>query len=330
MALAAVVLAGCRPPGPAVDVISLRAGYTSAVDIGDLPSLIAHRVLSGQGIAVEATFFAQPELAVDALAGGDVDIASGGVRAFWAANARGADLVMLMEHSENGYVIVATPTIERCADFDGRTLALSSRGSLPAALGERFLLQCPAAHAALLVMPHSGDRLAALAGHAVDAAILQRADLVRLQRRAPGQFHVVEGAGDALPPLDLEGVFTSRRFLREHRDRVVAYVRERLRANRRVLDDPATLFLEAAFWPALGALDETVVAGELAAPAWTRDGGITADSLAATLKFFVESGTLPPNLDAGRLADLTVLRDALDELGTDDSGSPNTPPREAR
>jgi hypothetical protein len=86
------VTAGCRL-GPAADRQPplFRAAYTSAVDIGDLPSLIAHRQLENAGYRVEETFYAQPELAVEALASGAADVASGGTRAFWAAAGKGAE-----------------------------------------------------------------------------------------------------------------------------------------------------------------------------------------------------------------------------------------------
>lgn len=301
--------------------VRLRIGYTSAVDIGDLPSLIAQRALEERGYRVETTFFAQPELAVDALARGDVDIANGGARAFWAADAKGADLVMLMEHSENGYLIAGGSGISRCEDLHGRTLALSSSGSLPTAIGRAFLRQCAEAEPRVLTLPHSGDRLAALLVGSVDAAILQRADVGRLEREAPGRFRAL-AAPRALAHLDLEGVFVSRRFLAEHRPVVADYIRERVFANRRVLDDASLLLQEARRWPDLGPLDAHVVAGEVAAPAWTRDGGVTEASIAETVDFFVTAGSLPPSLDARIIADLSILSDALDAVASNESPTP--------
>ncbi|MGE3513202.1 MAG: ABC transporter substrate-binding protein [Vicinamibacterales bacterium] len=318
----------CRPAAADHGAALLRTAYTSSVDIGDLPSLMAHRALEREGFQVEETFFAQPELAVQALASGDVDLASGGVRAFWAAAARGADLVMLMEHSENGYMLAALPDIGGCRDLDGRTLALSSRGSLPDALGRVFLKRCPDARPRTIAMPHSGDRLAALEAGAAEAAVLQRADVARLMKDVPGRFHTLEAFRETFPDLDFEGVFTSRRFLEQHRPWVLAYVRERLAANRRALDTPATLEEEAVQWPAMGRLDADVVAREVAAPAWTRDGGVTRVSIAATLAFFVAAGSLPDQLDSAQLSDLSVLDEARSVLDSSSvaSGTTRTQP----
>jgi len=285
--------------------------YTSPVDVGDLPSLIAHRMLAERGYDVETTFFAQPELAVEALARGDVEFANGGVRAFWAAVGKGADLVMVMEHAENGYQIAAHADIRSAEDLTGRTLALSSPGALPTALGEAYLRRCAGATPLVLNMPHSGDRLAALAAGAIDAAVLQRADVARLEGRAPGRFHVLARFDEAFPDLRFEGLFVNGRFARANRPAVIDYVRARIQANREVLDDPALLFAEARRWPAMGSLDDTIVNGEIRAPAWTRDGGLRPGSAAATLAFFVSAGSLPASLGAGRLADTSFLTEAL-------------------
>jgi ABC-type nitrate/sulfonate/bicarbonate transport system substrate-binding protein len=296
----------------------LRAAYTSAVDIGDLPSLLAHRALAKDGYRVDPTFFAHPELAVEALARGDADVASGGSRAFWAAAAKGADLVMIMEHSENGYRLAAVSAITRCQDLHERTLALSSRGSLPTALGDAYLQRCPTANPRVLIMPHSGDRLAALVAGAVDAAVLQRADIARLDQQAPGRFATLEGFSGGLANLDFEGVFVSRRFAATQRAAVVDYVRERIVANRQVLTNPRLLFEEARHWPTMASLDNVVVEGEVRAPAWTRDGGLTRESVAATLDFFIRAGGVPPTLTTEQVADLSFLEDALrsiDEKG---------------
>jgi ABC-type nitrate/sulfonate/bicarbonate transport system substrate-binding protein len=318
----AVAAIGCQRARPSTrPVTDLRTAYTSAVDIGDLPSLLAGRLLERDGYRVTPTFFADPELAVAALASGDVDVASGGTGAFWAAAAKGADLVMIMAHSENGYELMAGPGIERCGDLDGRTLALSSPGSLPTALGEAYLRRCPTAEPHVLVMPHSGDRLAALAHGAVDAAVLQRADVSRLQQQAPGRFRRLEGFGAAVPRLDLEGVFVRRNFLESERLTVVDYLRERILANRQVLDHPALLVEEARRWPAMAPLDEAVVDEEVRAPAWPRDGGLTRERAAATFAFFVQGGILPRSLTVDRLVDVSPLEEALHALAGEDGSS---------
>ena len=296
----------------------LRAAYTSAVDIGDVPSLIAHRLLSDAGYQVDTTFYAQPELAVEALASGRADVASGGVRAFWAAIAKGAPITMVMEHAQVGYELVAVPTIKTCDDLQGRTLALSSQGSQPTALGQAFLRRCAHVKPRVIVVPHSGDRLAAIANGAVDATVLQRSDVARLHERAPGRFATIPEFRAMFPDLDFSGVFVGRALVDTRRDVVSAYVRARIQANRLVLDSPSILLDEGRRWPSMALLNAAIVDGEVRARAWPRDGGITPDSLAATLKFFIETGGLPAALSVDQLADSSFVEAAVEALDRDE------------
>jgi ABC-type nitrate/sulfonate/bicarbonate transport system substrate-binding protein len=306
---------GCRPTSPADGQQTLiRAAYTSAADIGDLPSLIAHRQLENDGYRIEETFYAQPELAVEALASGGADVASGGTTAFWAAVVKGAQLRMVMEHSKNGYELAAASGITRCHDLHERTLALSSPGSLPTALGRAFLKRCPDSRPRIIIVPHSGDRLQALINGAVAGAVLQRSDTARLNARAPERFTTIDEFAMMFPNLNFAGVFVTRTFAEAHRTVVVDYVRERIRANRLVLETPAMLIEEAGRWPSVAALDQTIVDGEVRAPAWTRDGGMTRESVAATLKFFAATNSLPESLGADQVADFSFVEAAIQAL----------------
>lgn len=322
--LAVTGACGTREPAAARPV-RLRVAYTSAANVGDLPSLIAHRALERQGYQVNAIFFAQAELAIEALARGDADLANGGTRSFWAAVAKGADLVLVMEHAEPGYEIATRGDIRDCADLTGRTLALSSPGALPTVLGEAYLQRCQDATPVVLGIPHSGDRLAALAAGAVDAAVLQRSDVTRLEQREPGRFRVLARFDDEFPGLRFEGLFVNGRFARANRPAVVDYARARILANRQALDDPAPLFEEARRWPTVGTLDAAIVAGEVHAPAWARDGGLQPGSVAATLDFFVKAGSLPPSLQADRLTDPSFLVEARRSLSSPEQTGSTAP-----
>jgi ABC-type nitrate/sulfonate/bicarbonate transport system substrate-binding protein len=306
----------------------LRAGFTSSIDVGDLPALMAHRALKQAGYEVDTTFYARPELAVEALARGDAEFASGGTHAFWAAIAKGADVFMVVEHAENGSQIVTVPGVSRCEELTGLRLALSSPGSVPTAVGRAYLQRCPGASPQVVSMPGSGDRLAALLAGVVDAAVLQRADVARLHEQEPGRFRVLARLDEEFPNLRFEGVFVNGAFARAHPSAVVDYVRARVEANRRAIERPALLFEEARQWPAMGTLDQALVDGEARAPAWAVDGGLAPGSVPATLAFFVGAGTLPASLTAEQVADRSFLAEALQAIGTEPPGTRMAPRRQ--
>ena len=307
------LVAACRP-APAAHA-RLHIVFASAINIGDLTSLAANRALRGRGYDVEETFLATPELATAALARGDADIAIGGASAYWVANHKGADLRMLVSRSDNGYQLVARAGITQCGDLDQRPVAASTRGSLPTALLTAFLSHCPSATAQLLSIPSSNDRLAALSAGRVDAALLQRQDAWHLRQRASGRFTVVEEFNTHVPGLRFIGAFASARYINEHRPILVEWVREKVAIDRRALSDRQVLLDEAGHWPAMAATEPELMDAEIAAGAWDRDGGLTTEAVEAAYRFFVNAGIVDGGLPPAALADLSLLDDALKDLG---------------
>jgi hypothetical protein len=95
-----------------------------------------------------------------------------------------------------------------------------------------------------------------------------------------------------------------------------------------VLDDPTLLFQEGRRWPAMGTLDQAIVAGEVRAPAWARDGGLRPGGVAATLGFFITAGSLPASLRADQLADPSFLAEALRSSRSPEEDAATVPRRD--
>ncbi len=158
----------------------IRVAYTSTPDLNDVPSLMAHRRLGDRGYSVDTVFFAQPELAAHALARGDVDIAIGSTRTFWASALDGAPIVAVMEASRNDHLVVANAPIRSCAELGGRRVAFHSAGSVGEALLRAYVAeQCPGTEPLYVQIPGSSSRLSALRAGAIDAAVVQHDDLLR-------------------------------------------------------------------------------------------------------------------------------------------------------
>ncbi|MGH2628095.1 MAG: hypothetical protein ACRDHY_15765, partial [Anaerolineales bacterium] len=121
-ALAAVALAAglasCAGPAETPAATNLSFAYPSIADFQDLPSLMALDLLSGQGYSVVPTFFAQPELAVEALASGEADFGFGSTRTYWAGIQQGGRLTTIMEESSNGWSLAGLTEIVECADLE--------------------------------------------------------------------------------------------------------------------------------------------------------------------------------------------------------------------
>ena len=146
--LVTLLLASCGPATSSVGnneaLLHLDVGYPSAVDVEDIPSLMAHELLAEQGYTVTPTFYAQAELAVAALARGDADFSVGAGRTIWQAVSQGADLITIMEHAANGWLALSVPEIATCRDLEGRRYAHHSEGGVSKAMSDAYILEnCP-------------------------------------------------------------------------------------------------------------------------------------------------------------------------------------------
>ena len=294
---------------------TIRMVFAAAVNPGDLTVLMANRAMRAKGYAVEEAFFANSELAAAALARGDVEIAVGGMSPFWAANLKGADLRAVVGRSDNGYQLLARAGVATCTDLHGRPVAVSTKGALPTALINAYLTHCPGTTPQQMSIPNSTDRLSALATGRVDAALLQRVDVWHLQRRAPGTFSVVTDYNAKTPPLPFIAVLARASYLAAERATVVAWIGEKLRADRRALVDPQALLDEARHWPELEASELELLRAESAAHAWHPNGALTAANILDTYRFFVDRGILGDGLAPSSLADLSLLEEALSSVG---------------
>jgi NitT/TauT family transport system substrate-binding protein len=291
----------------------IHVAYPSAADLGDLPSLMVEAQLTREGYDVRTTFYARAQLAVEAVARGHADVGMGSTRTYWAAIARGADVVTVMEQVANGWSLVARPEITTCAGLHGKRLALSSEGSLSAALSLAYVRRsCPGTEPRIVIIAGSENRAAALLAGAVDASPVELAEAVRLGRKAPGRIHTLVDFAATQPGLKTTGVHVNRAWAEKNPAAVEAYMGALLEVHRRARSDAAGLTAEAR---RRLAIDGPVVAAHLAAGVWDVNGGLTTKAVADTLEFFIAAGSLPRGLTPQRVADLGPLERVLAGLG---------------
>jgi NitT/TauT family transport system substrate-binding protein len=304
----ALFLMAAAPPARVI-----RVAYPSTADVGDLPSLLARERLAGQGYDVQPTFYARATLAVEAVARGHAEVGMGSTRTYWAAVARGAGVVTVMEQVANGWSLVARPEITTCAGLNARRLALSGEGSLSAALSLDYLRRaCPGTEPHIVIIPGSENRAAALLAGAVDASPVELAESVRLSLKAPGRVRTLVDFAAAQPRLKTTGVHVNRAWAGRDPAALHAYLRALLEVHRELRTDHARLVAEAR---RRLAVDERVVSAHLTAAAWDPRGGLTAEAVAGTLAFFAAAGSLPAGLTPERVADLGPLERVLAEIG---------------
>jgi NitT/TauT family transport system substrate-binding protein len=297
--------------------LAIRAGYPSISDFQDLPSLMAFDMLKEQGYAVEITFFAQSELAVESLAQGMTDIGFGSDRTHWAAVHQGAPIVTVMEQVANAWSVMAVREIEQCAHLDRQRLAIHSEGSVQTAMLDAYLQQeCPQAQPEILIIPGSENRAAALLAGEIQATPLELGDVTLINMQAADRFHILVDFSQTLPDLLTTGVHVNREFAAQHPQVVLDYLTALLQVHRRLQAEPTLLGAEAA--ARLGIAEDAIPAiidAHMRIGAWDPDGGMTAEAVDYSLKFYVDTGSLSPSLTPAAIADLSFLEQALSNLG---------------
>jgi ABC-type nitrate/sulfonate/bicarbonate transport system substrate-binding protein len=285
-------------------------------DFADVPRLVAERELASDGSPATVTEFARPELAIEALARAEADIAIGSIALAWAAAGRGAPIVTVMEVARSRHVVAAVGSIESCGDLNGRRVAVNSLGATGGELFSAFRREaCPEAKPNVIVVQGNQNRAAALLTGTIDAAVILRDDAIDLEQRAPGRVKVLEDFGVRWPRVMSIGVFVERGFATKNRRAVQDYLRACLVAQRTIATDASRL--EAAARETLGGdrAYHAVAAAYIEARAWDPNGGLMAESVNEAMRFLVRGKTLPENVAASSLVDRSVLDSVLDEIG---------------
>ncbi len=316
---------GCASPfgagAPATPTVpatrTIRVGFSSALDMGDLPSVMAQALLADSGITVEPLFFSSVELETVALAQGDVDIANGSNRTQWTAVAEGAQTLTIMEQVGNVWLLIAEAEIETCEALDGRAFALTSTGSLTSALTDAYLQStCPEVEPELVFISGSENRAAALLSGDIAATPLELADWLRIESQAPGRFHVLANFAEVVPDVVVTGVHVNRDFAAQHPDRVRAYLRALLTIHRQLAAEPQGLAQAAVEHLSLSEEQaQRNAAAYLALDLWDSNGGMERDAIQKSLDFFIGIESVPEGLGPDDVADFSFLNQVLDEMG---------------
>lgn len=324
--LLSLVLISCStqaPPTPTPQASApsnkgeIRMGFTSEADLGDVPVLMALDLLAQQGYTITPTYFSTADVAVTALANGDMDMGTGSTRTHWAAISKGGKIRTLMEEVGIAWILLTTPAIKTCQDLDKQRLALNSAGGLSTALFNAYVqTNCPTAKPQVLYIPNSQTRLVAFAKGEADAAMLETSSVLEIERDSPGKFNRLVDFAKELPRLKTTAVYANTDFAARHPESVKDYIRTLLGVHRRIKENPD--LLKAAVVNDLKFDVKTASAlsdAYLSSNVWDVNGGMDQDAVAYSIDFFTKTGSLAPGLTVNSVADLSYLNGVLSEIG---------------
>ncbi|MCH2540380.1 MAG: ABC transporter substrate-binding protein, partial [Anaerolineales bacterium] len=183
-----LLLSACQPQAAEVDIV--RVAFPSSLDIDDIAALIAFEKMQDEGFAVVPTFYAQGELAVAAVAGGQADFGVGASTVWLSAILKGEAVTGLMEQTANGWSVMGIKDVEGCAEIDGMRTAIHSEGSVSTAMLRAYINEnCPGIEPDYMVIPGSENRAAALMAGEIDVTPSELIDSIRISELRPGEFH---------------------------------------------------------------------------------------------------------------------------------------------
>jgi len=323
LASLATTAMGCGSPptggtgGAAPKATTIRFELRPTPDATDLARLMAMDELRARGYTIATIPYANNMLVFLGMQRGDVDVASVPDVIGWNAIHRGAPAFVLMDESRMTVLLLAGAGIRRCADLDGKPVAIGAVGGAMAVLTERYVARdCPDAHPQYVeVTGGSATRLAALASGAVAATPLELYDYVEMPEALASKLHALVWFSDVFPGLTTISTFMRRGLSDEHPETARDVVRAILRARRR-LQEPGVLAAELTARFGLDAERARLTADTfLTRRVWDVNGSYTMDAIQRNIDFYATSGNLPAGMQAGEVADLSFLNAVLKEIG---------------
>jgi hypothetical protein len=286
---------------------SFSVGFTNA-SISSAPFMAALDALNQQGYNIEMPIIESSEL----------------VNAAMSAVEQGANIRLIISRVANEWSLYAANDIKACADLNGRKLAIHSEGAVSTAMVRNYIAEkCPEAKPSYLIVPGSDNRLAALLADQIDASPVELGDGVTLDLQASDRYHLLTSFANDLPNLQTTSVYVNAAWAKENPGSVLAVVKSMLEVYRQV-DGNAALLKQYSekFVPDTIRADTIDAATQkyVELKMFPVNGGITAENLAYTAKFFGPkpegTGATQQLMAVDSFADLSYLKLALEELGT--------------
>ena len=307
-----------EPPGTK----SFTVGFTSP-GLSAAPYLAALDALRAQGYTIDTPIIESSELLTQAVASGQFAFGSGANNTVLAANQAGANLKVITSRVKNEWTLYArTATITSCADLGGKSLAIHSEGAVSTAMVRNYIEEnCSGTAPNYIVIPGSPNRLAALLADQIDASPLELGDSLTIDTQASDRFSLLASLANDLPNLQTTSIYVNGHFAAANPGTVLALVRAVITEYRRIAGDAAALKADAEEYTG-DSIDPATI--DLAADKYTElkmfdvNGGITAENLDYTARFFGPDGTgsVSSNFALDEWTDLSYLEAVLSELGT--------------
>ncbi|WEX91140.1 ABC transporter substrate-binding protein [Sinorhizobium garamanticum] len=245
--IAGAVVAG------AVTVISLGGLETAAaqervrVALGDVVSvetlafLIALERAREKGLDYELTSFAEEELAIQAIVGGQADVGIG--TPYSIIQKTKVPLRNIFQVSTLVFFPVVSTEYKTWKDLDGQPFTFHARGTATEAYGNVIAAREGIEFGQRSYVPGSENRVVAMLNGTIKATIVDLSNKNLLLKQAPDRFHVLPGIEEKVSD---EILFANEKWIKDHSESATILTQELLTLWREMNADPTVVEKERA------------------------------------------------------------------------------------
>ncbi len=287
---------------------SAQAAGKIRIALGDVASvetlcfLVALDRAKDRGLDYEMTAFAKEQLAIQAVMGGQMDIAVGTPYAIIQKSK--VPIRNFFQLSKLVFFPVADKKYKTWQDLDGEPFTFHARGTGTEAIGDIIIKREGITLGQRSYVPGSENRIIGMMNGQINATIVDLSNKNILMAKAGDRFHVLPGISD---PASDEVLFADLDWLKENEESVAILVEELLRTWQEMTKDPTIIEKERAARNLLSDLPKELLAEVDAYYVEAVEGGLYdpmgggVEAAKADFAFYVDAGQM-----VGPAADLKV------------------------
>ena len=316
--------------GLAAAAIALGASIASAqetvrVALGDVVSeetlafIVALERAKDRGVNYELTSFAEEELAIQAIVGGQADLGIG--TPYAVIQKAKVPLRAIFQMSALVFFPVVSTEYKTWQDLNGQPFTFHARGTATEAYGDVVAAREGIEFGERSYVPGSGNRVVALLNGTIKATILDLANKNVIMEQASDRFHVLPGIDERVSD---EILFANADWLAANRETAVIVVEELVKLWKEMNENPGIIEEERvkrgllADQPAevIEEVPEYYEEG-VEAGIWNPEGA--SDAMAkGDFAFYVDAGQLEGPADSLKVEDfwdLSIIEEARQNIG---------------
>ena len=304
---------GLVAAGLAIGASVAKAQETVRVALGDVVSeetlgfLIALERAKERGVNYELTSFAEEELAIQAIVGGQMDVGIG--TPYSVIQQTKVPLRNLFQISSLVFFPVVSTEYKTWKDLNGQPFTFHARGTATEAFGDVMAAREGIEFGERSYVPGSENRVIALLNGTIKATILDLANKNRALEEGGDKFHVLPALTEKVSD---EILFANEEWVKSHADTAAILVEELMKFWREMNADPSVVEKERAARNLLADQPEAIEEVEdyyaegVEAGLWNPEGASEAIAK-GDFAFYVDAGQMEGPADSLKVEDFWDL-----------------------